>query len=82
MPTVPRPGAQVSGWAGATSLHAGEGGSSVAYKGMVDCFVRTLREEGVRAFFKVAPPIPPPPFCPPLLRAHMHVQVIRCGCSC
>lgn len=43
---------QVSGWAGATSLHAGEGGSSVAYKGMVDCFVRTMREEGIKAFFK------------------------------
>mmetsp|Transcript_10168 Transcript_10168/g.30546 ORF Transcript_10168/g.30546 Transcript_10168/m.30546 type:complete len:338 (-) Transcript_10168:678-1691(-) len=43
---------QVSGWAGASSLHAGEGGSSVAYKGMVDCFVRTMREEGIQAFFK------------------------------
>lgn len=46
---------QVSGWAGAQSLHAGEGGTSVRYKGMVDCFVRTWQEEGYRAFFKVKP---------------------------
>jgi Mitochondrial carrier protein len=45
--------AQVSGWAGASSLHAGEGGTSIRYKGMVDCFVRTWQEEGYRAFFKV-----------------------------
>jgi solute carrier family 25 phosphate transporter 23/24/25/41 len=43
---------QVSGWSGAQQLHAGEGGTSVRYKGMVDCFVRTLQEEGPRAFFK------------------------------
>lgn len=42
---------QVSGWAGAQTLHA-EGGHAVAYKGMVDCFVRTSREEGVGALFK------------------------------
>jgi hypothetical protein len=49
---------QVSGWAGASSLHAGEGGTSVRYKGMVDCFVRTWQEEGYRAFFKVPPARP------------------------
>jgi hypothetical protein len=48
----------VSGWAGASSLHAGEGGTSVRYKGMVDCFVRTWQEEGYRAFFKVPPARP------------------------
>ena len=42
---------QVSGWAGAQTLHA-EGGHAVAYKGMIDCFVRTSREEGVGALFK------------------------------
>ena len=45
----------MSGWAGASSLHAGEGGTSVRYKGMVDCFARTWQEEGYRAFFKVPP---------------------------
>lgn len=43
---------QVSGWAGAKSLHAEELGNAVAYKGMTDCIVRTLKEEGPRAFFK------------------------------
>lgn len=47
--------AQMSGWQGAQELHA-EGGHAVAYKGMVDCFVRTVREEGVKALFKVGPP--------------------------
>jgi hypothetical protein len=51
----------VSGWAGASSLHAGEGGTSVRYKGMVDCFVRTWQEEGYRAFFKVPPARPAVP---------------------
>jgi len=46
--------AQMSGWAGAQSLHA-EGGRAVAYTGMCDCFVRTVREEGVKALFKVRP---------------------------
>ena len=44
--------AQMSGWAGAQALHA-EAGHAVAYKGMVDCFMRTLREEGFQALFKV-----------------------------
>jgi hypothetical protein len=44
--------AQMSGWAGAQALHA-EAGQAVAYKGMADCFVRTLREEGFQALFKV-----------------------------
>ena len=42
----------MSGWQGAQELHA-EGGHAVAYKGMVDCFVRTVREEGTKALFKV-----------------------------
>lgn len=37
---------QVSGWQGATNLHA-DHGKAVAYKGMGDCFVRTVKEEGV-----------------------------------
>ena len=45
--------AQMSGWQGAQALHA-EGGSAVAYTGMMDCLVRTVKEEGVRALFKVA----------------------------
>lgn len=44
---------QVSGWAGAADLHAdGRTGSAAAYKGMVDCFARTVREEGAGALFK------------------------------
>ena len=43
---------QMSGWQGAQALHA-EGGSAVAYTGMMDCLVRTVKEEGVRALFKV-----------------------------
>lgn len=27
-------------------------GKAVAYRGMVDCFVRTVREEGIQALFK------------------------------
>jgi solute carrier family 25 phosphate transporter 23/24/25/41 len=42
---------QMSGWNGAQTLHA-EQGHAVIYKGMVDCFVRTVREEGMRALFK------------------------------
>ena len=44
--------AQMSGWAGAQSLHA-EGGRAIAYTGMCDCFMRTVRDEGVKALFKV-----------------------------
>ncbi len=43
---------QVSGWQGARELHS-DHGSVVAYRGMVDCFVRTVREEGLGALFKV-----------------------------
>ncbi len=45
---------QMSGWQGAKELHAAAQGSSeaIVYKGMVDCFVRTVREEGFRALFK------------------------------
>jgi len=43
---------QVSGWQGARELHS-DHGQVVAYRGMVDCFVRTVREEGVQALFKV-----------------------------
>ncbi|KAK9824294.1 hypothetical protein WJX72_009220 [[Myrmecia] bisecta] len=42
---------QMSGWAGAQALHA-EGGHAVIYKGMTDCFMRTVKEEGVKALFK------------------------------
>ena len=42
---------QVSGWQGAQGLHA-EAGHAVAYKGMMDCFSRTVKEEGMGALFK------------------------------
>jgi solute carrier family 25 phosphate transporter 23/24/25/41 len=42
----------VSGWQGARELHS-DHGSVVVYRGMVDCFVRTVREEGFQALFKV-----------------------------
>nr|QKY15286.1 mitochondrial carrier protein (MITC10) [Polytomella parva] len=42
---------QVSGWQGAKELHS-ESGHVVAYRGMTDCFVRTVREEGFSALFK------------------------------
>lgn len=42
---------QVSGWQGARELHS-DHGSVVAYRGMTDCFVRTVREEGFGALFK------------------------------
>ena len=46
---------QVSGWQGAKSLHEGVpgAGKAVAYTGMMDCFVRTVTEEGASALFKV-----------------------------
>lgn len=42
---------QVSGWQGAKSLHA-DHGSAIAYRGMTDCFARTVQEEGMQALFK------------------------------
>ena len=42
---------QVSGWSGAEKLHA-ESGHAIAYRGMLDCFARTFREEGLGALFK------------------------------
>ncbi|GBF95829.1 mitochondrial carrier protein [Raphidocelis subcapitata] len=42
---------QVSGWQGARELHS-DHGSVVAYRGMMDCFGRTVREEGFGALFK------------------------------
>lgn len=45
----------MSGWQGARELHS-DHGSVVAYRGMTDCFVRTVREEGFQALFKVRPP--------------------------
>lgn len=42
---------QVSGWQGARELHS-DHGSVVVYRGMTDCFVRTVREEGFQALFK------------------------------
>jgi hypothetical protein len=45
---------QVSGWSGLGALRTANGaGSVVVYNGMVDCFVRTVQEEGFRALFKV-----------------------------
>lgn len=46
---------QVSGWQGARELHS-DHGSVVVYRGMIDCFVRTVREEGIQALFKVEHP--------------------------
>ncbi len=46
------PHIQVSGWQGARELHS-DHGSVVVYRGMMDCFVRTVREEGFQALFKV-----------------------------
>ena len=46
---------QMSGWSGAQSLHA-QGGQAVVYSGMIDCFSRTVREEGMKALFKVGFP--------------------------
>lgn len=43
---------QVSGWQGAAPLHGDAVGQAVAYKGMIDCFRRTVKEEGVQALFK------------------------------
>lgn len=45
------PPLQMSGWSGAKDLHA-DHGRAIAYRGMSDCFVRTVREEGVQALFK------------------------------
>lgn len=42
---------QVSGWDGAKRLHE-EHGHAIRYRGMVDCFLRTVREEGAAALFK------------------------------
>ena len=42
----------MSGWAGAQNLH-GEQGKAVLYTGMMDCFKKTFKEEGMSAFFKV-----------------------------
>jgi hypothetical protein len=43
---------QMSGWQGAKALHA-DHGNVVVYRGMMDCFARTVREEGMQALFKV-----------------------------
>lgn len=43
---------QVSGWQGAKELHA-DHGKAIRYRGMIDCFVRTVHEEGLQALFKV-----------------------------
>mmetsp|Transcript_12699 Transcript_12699/g.27519 ORF Transcript_12699/g.27519 Transcript_12699/m.27519 type:complete len:330 (+) Transcript_12699:393-1382(+) len=43
---------QVSGWTGARSLHAAAHGDAVVYRGMMDCFVKTVQEEGFLALFK------------------------------
>jgi hypothetical protein len=63
-PTPTTPPWQVSGWHGAKALHAATPGAVggaveatgvVAYNGMMDCFIRTTREEGALALFKVRP---------------------------
>ena len=41
----------MSGWDGAKRLHE-EHGHAIRYRGMVDCFLRTVREEGAAALFK------------------------------
>lgn len=43
---------QMSGWDGANALHGDGSGHAVRYRGMTDCFRRTVAEEGVRALFK------------------------------
>ena len=60
----------MSSWQAASPLHAAEGESSVAYKGMVDCFVRTVREEGWQALFKVCS------------RRHCPLACAQCHWSC
>lgn len=49
----------MSGWKGAAPLHADGVGEAVAYNGMIDCFRRTVKEEGMQALFKVSrlPPL-------------------------
>jgi len=42
---------QVSGWQGVKQLHA-DHGQAIRYRGMIDCFVRTVQEEGMKALFK------------------------------
>ena len=66
---------QMSGWQGAQSLHA-EGSSAVAYTGMMDCLARTVKEEGVRALFKVHPAASSLPL------ESMYVCMYVCGCTC
>ena len=66
---------QVSGWQGAQKLHAAEsGGGSIAYKGMTDCFARTVREEGWQALFKVRT-------TPRLIFGMHRVRTMGCGSS-
>lgn len=42
----------MSGWQGVKQLHA-EGGKVAVYNGMMDCFAKTIKEEGFMALFKV-----------------------------
>eukprot|EP01026_Neomeris_dumetosa_P084093 TRINITY_DN981_c0_g1_i1.p1 TRINITY_DN981_c0_g1~~TRINITY_DN981_c0_g1_i1.p1 ORF type:complete len:694 (-),score=77.01 TRINITY_DN981_c0_g1_i1:202-2034(-) len=43
---------QVSGWEGASNLHKDSKGQAVVYRGMLDCFRKTIQEEGIQALFK------------------------------
>jgi hypothetical protein len=45
---------QVSGWSGARALHCETTGEVVQYRGMMDCFYRTVKEEGAQALFKAS----------------------------
>ena len=55
-------------------MHSAEGnGGSVAYKGMVDCFVRTVKEEGWQALFKVLACL-----TPGSARARYPIELISC----
>ena len=64
----------MSGWSGASTLHA-EAGTAVVYKGMMDCFARTLKEEGVSALFKVSSRAA---CLVPVLLNLMHWCIVRC----
>ncbi len=63
---------QVSGWQGARNLHATNSGQAIVYTGMMDCFVRTVREEGFMALFKVGT----------LQRTHTHTHAPHMYLTC
>lgn len=65
---------QMSGWAGAQSLHA-ESGEAARYTGMIDCFRKTYQQEGMSAFFKVTHTIRHP--CPSKSCVHARPRSVR-----